>query len=102
MQEGLIPVIDKYGQLLCPNCDHQCMHQTQVQVEQRVHEDGEAQVTVCENAQVVSKRVKKVAGRRDNLYVEFWCESCMDPNETHKHHTLSIQQHKGVTYLRWI
>ena len=103
MEEGLTPVIGPHGCLLCPTCKGEYMHQTEVHVQQRVEEDGEMQITLCKDANHIEMRRDKTgAGRRDNLYVRFWCEGCMTSTETHKHHTLSIQQHKGVTYLRWI
>lgn len=39
-------------------------------------------------------------GRRDNIYIVFYCEDC-DAGEPDGSITLHIQQHKGMTYFQW-
>lgn len=103
--------------LICPECGQSLLHQQSVVTEFREREDGVAtRVSTSdghESAVVrVEKKVKDVAGRRDNIYITFVCEVCYSQayddyvngktNVQGGKFCLHIQQHKGSTYFRWI
>jgi hypothetical protein len=108
MQKGDIIKVDEDGRLICPNCGMFNLHQGQVIVEDRESEDGTATRTVCNGKRVRTESgVTNVAGRRDNIYITFYCEDCSTQEKNgqelpDKEFTLMIQQHKGPTYLKWI
>lgn len=88
-----------YGRrLLCPCGNDGYLHQTAVRVGWRQAEDTPIGVVVTTSKAVPEAVVvaAEVAGRRDAMQIDFWCEECAAP------HYLSIVQHKGGTYLTWL
>jgi hypothetical protein len=98
------------GHLACPKCKNNYLHQVRVVVEFRESEDGSALRTTATGGMPPTMGKEEPprvqvgwvpgdasAGRRDNVYVEFWCELCEGFRPT-----LLIQQHKGVTRMGWV
>jgi hypothetical protein len=98
--------------LRCPFCDGEHIHQARVEVGFRQKEDERisTRVMVARN-QVTSDR-KALGGRRDELFIYFWCEQCSP--EAHVHNfgneldddqradfALRVYQHKGHTMTEW-
>ena len=95
MEDGL--QLDEDGGLICPACQGLYLHQERVVVQNRKMEDGEATEFVVEGQQVTTRTRsdREVMGRRDNVYIAFWCEMCGHTTDLHFH------QHKGRVFVSW-
>ena len=91
-------IIDNLNILECPNCKYNYLHQEQVITEWRYEEDDDGLQTITSKNQVQTKNAlsSEIDGRRDNIYIQFWCEDC------HNKPTIQISQYKGQTYIQWI
>lgn len=93
---------DNLGELLCPNCGCENLHQTSVSIFDR-HEDAEITTVIKQSFDELSSRrvMSRASGnpslRRHGLVIEFWCEQC--PEDVAK--ALAIYQHKGTTFVEW-
>lgn len=92
---------DAYEPLLCPACGSMNLHHRLVTVYER-NEDAaqtrETRIAVgseITTATVPSAQSGNPSSRRDGLAVGFYCEQCPALTE------LTIEQHKGSTYLAW-
>lgn len=100
------------GQLMCPECGGENLHQGQVEVYVRDEEDSQHGIAANifptsqpSNAHLsVSTDVSAVAGnpsaRRDGISIEFTCEACPSDGYT-EILFLHIYQHKGTTFVEW-
>lgn len=83
----------------CPGCaaGDGYLHQGDVRVQIRDHEDSHGtRVEVASDGAVTVSRIEDgFVGRRDDLRIRFYCESC-----AHEYY-LVIWQHKGRTYMCW-
>lgn len=91
------------GELLCPCCGENYLHQSTVEVYSRDTEDAPSRATIvvmeagdpfCE-PKVPTRTRGNPSSRRQGLRIGFWCETC------DKQPSLTIAQHKGVTYVAW-
>lgn len=94
--------ITEDGELLCPCCGENHLHQGVVEVYSRDTEDAPSRVAVIvEDGDLFCGPEKPVlahgnpSSRRQGLRIGFWCEIC------DKQPSLTIAQHKGVTYVAW-
>jgi len=83
--------------LMCPACEHNYLHHTDITVFSRPHEDGAVTASVIRPDGSVwpNRGGMNPSSRRDALAIRFWCEGCDD------HVELTIVQHKGQTCLQW-
>jgi hypothetical protein len=87
--------------LICPRCRENYLHHGAVVVYHRGREDAdETLLTVCDGERVSKQRypsgwLNNPSRRRDGLAIQFDCEFCGDGIE------LTIEQHKGQTFLHW-
>lgn len=89
--------------LKCPCCeaDWSCLHHSYVIVWNRDDEDGDVTETIIDSDNKIERRKcpskgsRNPSSRRDGIAIGFWCELC--PAETE----LTIEQHKGSTFLAW-
>lgn len=99
------PQIDEEDRhLLCPRCGCDNLHQHTVRVGARRGEDRPGVVVEVSLADITAEEPRVTTrmgveadylGRRDDLSIQFWCESC------HGESTLTIRQHKGLTLVEW-
>lgn len=89
--------LDENNYLRCPVCDFDYLHQKWAKVIFRDNEDKDGILVSAERKKIATERVldKDIPGRRDVIYIDFWCEGC------HKHSILEIMQHKGNTIIKW-
>jgi hypothetical protein len=85
--------------LSCPRCGEQNLHRNCVTVFDR-NEDGEklTKTTIERDVTVKTVRAHESANpsyRRHGLAIRFWCEGCQQTSE------LTIEQHKGHSFLGW-
>jgi hypothetical protein len=75
------------------------VHHTYVVVYHRFKEDGETIAIHTEygitSATNSSAEHRNPSGRRGGIAIGFYCESCDDESE------LTIEQHKGNTFVQW-
>jgi len=86
--------------LICPKCQGQYLQHDAITIFERDEEDAPSHALHVEGG-----RLSKIEGaqadranpslRRNGVSVRFWCESCRAIQE------LTIEQHKGSTYMRW-
>jgi hypothetical protein len=89
--------------LHCPNCKYSYLHHDVVTVYSRQggREDAEQTITTEVSDGGTTRHTMDPSGcsnpssRRDGLAIRFWCECCDYKPE------LTIEQHKGYTYLGW-
>jgi len=89
---------NKDGAMLCPHCRHHNTQQGRVRVQNRAEDAAAKEVDIdADNDKVEMKVIpsKTCDGRRENIYITFACESCLEES------TLRIQQHNGGTYFSW-
>ena len=82
--------------LVCRGCGDSMLHQSRVEVFNREQEDSETGLHVRIDGQTLrldESMEDTPSGRRDGLYIYFWCQHCPEAVR------LSIHQHKGTTYL---
>jgi hypothetical protein len=94
------------GRLVCPRCaDPYGMHHEKIDIGSRPVEDGPGRrFIVHPNASLETRDVSENTtsagmgyhGRRDELIVEFSCESCGPVGR------MLIMQHKGSTFIEWL
>ena len=90
------------GELLCPCCGENYLHHDVVEVYSRDSEDAPSRATVimgqgdlfCGPERLIGARGNP-SSRRQGLRIGFWCETC------DQQPSLTIAQHKGVTYVQW-
>lgn len=94
------------GDLLCPLCQGNYLHHTEIQVFSRSQEDaiGGQFIGISHDRTVIEGNSSMQANpstRRDGLRIFFYCENCP---ETRRESPLilTIAQHKGQTYLAWL
>jgi hypothetical protein len=96
---GTIKTNDR-GELLCPRCDGEYLHQERVTVYDR-NEDSRTITKIgvsrayVEFECVVNGGSGNPSARRDGLAIQFICELCGERSE------LTLAQHKGVTETGW-
>jgi hypothetical protein len=90
---------DLHDPLLCPKCGNDFLHHADVIVYDRREDADDTRVTTIgatiNVAMVPNARSGNPSSRRDGLAIEFECEGC------HGQFELTIEQHKGQTYLNW-
>lgn len=93
-------LLDEYGFLICPKCNKDNLHQINAKVIFRDTEDSNGTLAIIGTKKVFTTRVldKAIEGRRDVIYIDFWCENCKESDNIH---TLRIMQHKGNTIIDW-
>jgi hypothetical protein len=86
--------------LCCPKCSEPFLHQEKVDVCFRDGEDmdGTLVSTSTKKTEISRLTDKEIEGRRDVVYIEFFCEICQNENMPY---TLKILQHKGNTFIEW-
>lgn len=84
--------------LICPECGLENLHQEKVESVFRDREDYDGtHVSHNKGGVLITRKVDgDIGGRREIAHIHFSCEHC--PNKIYK---LTIQQHKGATYLYW-
>lgn len=88
------------SELRCPHCGDYNLHHDKVSVYERDTEDSAQgrRTTVSKNSVLVESSIEgNPSSRRNGLKIRFFCENCGNGLR----YTLSIQQHKGMTYLHW-
>src|SRR4249919_2662032 len=90
--------LNGYGQLLCPGCGGEYLHQIAYTIYERP--SGEDGLTIAIDVANVDSIIHSVSRRnpskrRQGLAILFECEHCDGFIE------LKIQQHKGTTFLEW-
>lgn len=89
--------IDSEGALVCPSCGFHCLHHDKVEVFERNEDEKKGLHVFIENG--VSSTDTDLSGnpssRRNGLAIRFWCEGCK------ARPILSIEQHKGSTYVKF-
>jgi hypothetical protein len=92
------------GLLTCPYCEAEesYLHHDYIIVYDRDGEDGDVLETVFDANGIINKQEQHArrksnnpSSRRDGVAIGFWCELCAKTTE------LTIEQHKGQTYLGW-
>jgi len=83
--------------LLCPVCKNSYLHQGEVTAFHRREEDSGGIVAKVRHTSlwVQPASSEDLPGRRDTITIEFQCEDGC-PTQV-----LTIQQHKGRTFVRW-
>lgn len=91
--------INANDELLCPDCGNNYTHQMSVNVIMRDSEDGDGTAAFCSRKGVEVSRLEssKIAGRRDVIEIQLWCEQCGEDEPK----ILRIMQHKGNTEVTW-
>jgi len=108
------PEYGQDGMIVCPRCGSVNLHHRTVHVYTRPMEDADGihVETGCYSidggaAWKSGKSVIGVSaapeaaflGRRDDIRIEFWCESCSQSEDDT--FLLLVVQHKGVTFIEW-
>ena len=110
-------VVDEDGQLYCPDCGNNYLHQHDTTIFQR-GEDGDITTVIAQNGKTVqvsefpNEDTCNPSWRRHGMIIEFECENChgsdWDPVKD-EHipskeplHRLAILQHKGNTFMEWL
>ena len=96
-------------QLLCPICNDEYLHHTDVQIYERAEDSSNGihvlviscdEIKCGKNAEsrvIIDRNMKKnPSERRQGIRIHFYCESCGS------HLTLNIAQHKGTTEIWWV
>jgi hypothetical protein len=100
-----------YGELLCPDCRGNYLHQANTTIYQRAEDAPYTTVIAQDGHEVVATKfpsgdTHNPSSRRHGLIIEFWCENCHagddDKAQIVNPHRLAIFQHKGNTYLEWV
>ncbi|MBC8497160.1 MAG: hypothetical protein H8D37_05815 [Chloroflexi bacterium] len=93
--------INSNGEVLCPKCGGNFLHQSSINATFRDSEDGPGTSVLSNKRGVHIERSKtdKIFGRRDVVEIDFWCESCGKENVLPP---LIIYQHKGRTHMEWL
>lgn len=85
--------------LKCPVCKELYLHHHNIYIINRRNEDMDGElVFVDTNNNIIKQEIKAkdIVGRRDAMYISFYCEYC------DKSYSLEIHQHKGNTCLSWV
>jgi hypothetical protein len=86
--------------LRCPNCGANYLHHDVVTVYDRGEDAPLTTVTKIDSGEVERRKVlsqwtRNPSARRSGLAIRFQCEGCEATSE------LTIEQHKGCTFLTW-
>jgi hypothetical protein len=94
--------LNKDGVLSCPTCTEDLLHHGKVIIQNRYGQDEDGVEFCVQGTSIVSEKIssKQIHNRRDNIYIYLTCEMCHGPSD--EGYCLSIVQHKGKTYLRWV
>jgi hypothetical protein len=87
------------GELLCPSCGLRYLHHEVIEIYERSEDEEEGlHVTVERGKTLKADTCLKgnPSNRRHGLTIEFSCEGCAHRPK------LSISQHKGETYIRFV
>lgn len=88
--------------LKCPCCGGNNLHQITTETVFRFAEDGSGLMVVHDESNEVASvpvPANGIAGRRNNIYIYFECEEgCAEDQVL----CLLVQQHKGLTYIKWL
>lgn len=90
------------GDLKCPHCKGEHLHQEEVEVYWRDHEDGPATKITSSGAEVSVTRDDDAPGRRQSTFIWFVCEDCSGGGAPLLKFCLEIQQYQGRTRVNWI
>jgi|WetSurMetagenome_2_1015567.scaffolds.fasta_scaffold700606_2 hypothetical protein len=85
------------GELICPSCGGDNLHQVRVEVFER-EEDKQTGVhadVVRDSVHIDTEMAGNPSKRRQGTKISFTCEGCDEAM------ILSIEQHKGTTYLHF-
>lgn len=91
--------------LSCPRCGSDNLHQIRVEVGFRREEDEPDSTIVTVNKGGLKTHFGRIADRRDDLRINFSCESCDTDEgwlEAEGKIQLRIWQHKGTTFMEWV
>lgn len=93
----------KEGLLVCPRCGDTYLHHHAVKVFERVAEDAGGSVTLVEGLRVSTRPAERgeIPHRRNTVRIAFTCEFC-DSEDRVCRMALEIEQHKGLTCMRWV
>lgn len=96
------------NELLCPKCNGNNLHHSDVVVFTRNEDAERVRVVHVEGEDVTHYGISNdfsanPSSRRGAVSIHFWCENCHgDPETTDTPiFKLNIIQHKGTTYLDW-
>lgn len=101
------------GMLCCPRCGNEFLHHRNIKVFDRREDEKMLMRTTVAHRRATSEVVPSQdsgnpSSRRSGLAIQFWCEGCdTDVNaagqviDKEPSIELTIEQHKGVSYLRW-
>jgi hypothetical protein len=100
-----IEIEDNYI-LMCPKCKSCYLHQTFVDVGFRKEDENGLVTEVTENKTITSYKESNnnaFSKRRDRVTIYFYCEECTEYDNNKENLTkLTIDQHKGNTFIRWL
>lgn len=86
---------DANGELICPNCGSLYLHHEKIEVFERAEDASEGLHVSVDGMSIAvdTKLLGNPSMRRHGLKIHFRCEGC-------KHlPVLSLEQHKGCTYM---
>ena len=93
-----------HGELICPDCGGDNLHQDEVRVYTRRGEDQNGVlVTVDEDGKTstVAMPAESLRGRRESLLISYWCECCHEGISSAPLLWLELQQDRGCTFATW-
>jgi len=85
-------------EILKTPCGCEFLHQCKVKTQWRTKEDGGGvqHTSQVKGFSTLVAEPKEIPGRRDAMFIDFYCEDCFDI------HQLRIMQHKGQTQMEWV
>lgn len=93
------------GELVCPFCGGNYLHQVKTSVYQRSEDDDTCTLTVvegfCTQVTALAPNDGNPSGRRQGLVIRFDCEFSGGDNHPDMPIELCIAQHKGNTLMFW-
>ena len=92
--------------LICPKCKENKLHQVFVDVGFRKEDENGLVTEVTKNNTTTSYKESNnnaFSRRRDRVTIYFYCEECTEyDNNKENLIKLTIDQHKGNTFIRWL